>query len=60
MRKFAVVRDDMLKYGVKAEEIKIPVRATRTSVCYDIYSPVTETIPNGETKLIFSNLKAYF
>lgn len=60
MRKFAVVRDDMLKYGVKAEEIKLPVRATRTSVCYDIYSPITETIRNGETKLIFSNLKAYF
>lgn len=60
MRKFAVVKDEMLKYGVKAEEIKLPVRATRTSVAYDVYSPITETIPAGETRLIFSNLKAYF
>ena len=60
MRKFAVVKDEFLKYGVKAEDIKIPVRATRTSVAYDVYSPIQETIAPGETKLIFSNLKAYF
>ena len=60
MRKFAVVKDQFLKYDVKADEIKIPVRATRTSVAYDVYSPITVEIPSGETKLIFSNLKAYF
>ncbi len=60
MRKFAVVKDEFLKYGVKAEDIKIPVRATRTSVAYDVYSPIDEVIKPGETKLIFSNLKAYF
>ena len=60
MRKFSVVKDEFLKYGVKAEDIKIPVRATRTSVAYDVYSPIDEVIKPGETKLIFSNLKAYF
>lgn len=60
MRKFEVVKDEFIKYGVKAEEIKIPVRATRTSVAYDVYSPIDEVIPAGETKLIFSNLKAYY
>ena len=60
MRKFEVVKDEHLKYGVSADEIKIPVRATRTSVCYDVYSPIEEVIPAGETRLIFSNLKAYF
>ncbi|MBR2467684.1 MAG: dUTP diphosphatase [Clostridia bacterium] len=60
MRKFAVVKDEFLKYGVSADEIKIPVRATRTSVAYDVYSPIDEVIPAGETKTIFSNLKAYF
>lgn len=60
MRKFAVVKNEHLKYGVKAEDVKLPVRATKTSVAYDIYSPTQEVIPAGETKLIFSNLKAYF
>ncbi len=60
MRKFSVVKDEFLKYGVSASEIKIPVRATRTSVAYDVYSPIDEVIAPGETKIIFSNLKAYF
>lgn len=60
MRKFAVIKNEFLKYGVKAEEIKLPVRATKTSVAYDIYSPIDEILLPGETKLIFSNLKAYF
>lgn len=60
MRKFAVVKDEFLKYGVNAEDIKLPVRATKTSVGYDIYSPIDEVLLPGETKLIFSNIKAYF
>lgn len=60
MRKFAIVKDEFLKYSAKADEIKLPVRATKTSVAYDIYSPTEEVILPGETKLIFSNLKAYF
>lgn len=60
MRKFAVVKDEFLKYGVTKEEIKMPVRATRTSVAYDCYSPIDEVINPNETKLIFLNIKAYF
>ena len=60
MRKFAVVKDEFLKYDVKGEDIKLPVRATRTSVAYDCYSPIDEVINPGETKLIFTNVKAYF
>ncbi len=60
MRKFAVVKDEFLKYDVEADEIKLPVRATRTSVAYDCYSPIDEVINPNETKLIFTNVKAYF
>ena len=60
MRKFAVVKDEFLKYDVKAEDIKLPVRATRTSVAYDCYSPIDEVVNPNETKLIFTNVKAYF
>ena len=60
MRKFAVVKDEFLKYGVKSSDIKIPVRATKTSVAYDVYSPIDIDINAGATQLIFSNLKAYF
>lgn len=59
MRKFAKIRDEFLKYGQKADEIKMPVRATKHSVCYDCYSPIDEIIEPGETKLIFINVKAY-
>lgn len=60
MRKFAVVKDEFLKYGVSASDIKLPIRATRTSVAYDCYSPIDEIVNPGETKLIFTNVKAYF
>ena len=60
MRKFVVVRDEFLKYGVSKESIKLPIRMTRTSVCYDTYSPIDYVLQPGETKLIFTNVKAYF
>lgn len=59
MRKFVRVRDEFLKYGQKAEDIKMPVRATKHSVCYDCYSPIDIDIEAGETQLIFTNVKAY-
>lgn len=59
MRKFAKIKDEFLKYGQKAEEIKMPVRATKHSVCYDCYSPIDIIINPGETELIFLNVKAY-
>ena len=57
MRKFAPVRKEFKKYN--DDEIKMPVRATKHSVCYDCYSPIDEVVNPGETKLIFTNVKAY-
>ena len=59
MRKFEVVKDEFLKYGVKAEDLKKPVRATKHSVCYDCYSPINITIAAESTELVFINFKAY-
>lgn len=59
MRKFDKVKDEFLKYGQKAEDIKMPVRATKHSVCYDCYSPIEVDINPGDTELIFTNVKAY-
>lgn len=58
MRKFEIVKDEAIKYDNK--DIKLPVRATKNSVGYDFYSPIDVTIKAGETKLIFSNVKACF
>ena len=59
MRKFEVVKDEFLMYGVKAEELKKPVRATKHAVCYDCYSPIDTVIPAESTELVFINFKAY-
>lgn len=59
MRKFAKVKDEFLMYGQKADEIKMPVRATKHSVCYDCYSPISVDIKPGDTELVFINVKAY-
>ena len=57
MRKFAPVKEEFKKYN--NDEVKMPVRATKHSVCYDCYSPIDEVVNPGETKLIFTNVKAY-
>ena len=57
MRKFAPVKDEFKKYN--KDEVKMPVRATKHSVCYDLYSPIDEVVNPGETKLIFTNVKGY-
>lgn len=59
MRKFEVVKDEFLKYGVKAEDLKKPYRATKHSVCYDCFSPIDITIEPESTQLVFINFKAY-
>ena len=59
MRKFEKVKDLFIMYNQKPEDIKMPVRKTKHSVCYDCYSPIDEIIEPGETKLIFTNVKAY-
>lgn len=58
MRKFEPVKDEFVMYNSPAE--KMPVRATKFSVGYDFYSPIDATIAPGETKLIFTNIKAKF
>lgn len=58
MRKFEIVKDEFIKYDNK--DIKLPVRATKHSVCYDFYSPIEYILKSGETKLIFTNVKATF
>lgn len=60
MRKFEVVKKDHLKYDCRVEDIKLPKRATISSVGYDCYSPIDATILPNEIKLIFLNVKAYF
>ncbi len=57
MRKFAPVREEFKKYN--NDEVKMPVRATKNAVCYDLYSPIDEEVNPGETKLIFTNVKGY-
>ena len=58
MRKFEIVKDEFVKYD--NADVKIPVRATKHSVGYDFYSPIDYMLKPGETKLIFTNIKAMF
>ena len=59
MRKFEVVKPEFLKYGVKAEDLKKPYRATKHAVCYDCFSPIDVLIEPQSTELVFTNFKAY-
>lgn len=59
MRKFEVVREEFLKYGVDSKTLKRPFRATKHAVAYDCFSPIDITIPPESTELVFINFKAY-
>lgn len=59
MRKFEVVKEEFIKYGVKKENLKKPYRATKHAVCYDCFSPIDVTIDPQSTELVFTNFKAY-
>ena len=59
MRRFEVVEDKFLMYGVGKKELKKPYRATKHSVCYDCFSPIDIDIPPESTELVFINFKAY-
>lgn len=59
MRKFEVVKESCIMYGVKKDELKKPYRATKHSVCYDCFSPIDIEIPAESTELVFTNFKAY-
>ncbi|MBP5651123.1 MAG: hypothetical protein J6X00_00410 [Clostridia bacterium] len=58
MRKFEPVSKEFKKYN--DDQVKLPVRGTKTAVCYDFFSPVDEVLHAGERKLIFTNVKAKF
>lgn len=58
MRKFEVVKDEFIQYGVK--DIKMPFRATEHSAGYDLFSPIDVIIPPHKIQLIWTNIKAIF
>ena len=57
MRYFKIVRDECRHYP--DADIKLPTRATEHSAGYDFYSPVDVTIEPGESRLIFTDIKAH-
>lgn len=58
VRKFEIVCDYKLKYGLKAEDIILPKRSTKHSAGYDLYCPIDVTIPAGKIETIWTNVKA--
>lgn len=58
MRKFEIVKKEFIKYD--SNEINLPQRSTKHSVCYDFYSPITITLPAHKITLVWSNVKAIF
>ena len=56
-RYFEVVND---KYRKNVGEITLPTRATKSSIAYDFYSPVTITIPPMQSVMIWTDVKAHF
>lgn len=55
-RGFVVVKD---KCRTTDGEIKLPVRSDPRSAGYDFYSPVDIVIPPNESRLFFTDVKAY-
>ena len=58
MRKFEVVKQDAIQYGVVPN--KMPQRATKHSAGYDIYSPISTVIEPKKMQMIWTNIKASF
>ena len=56
-RYFEVVSDKSRKTN---GEIILPTRATKSSIAYDFYSPVTVTIPPMQSVMIWTDVKAHF
>ena len=54
MRKFEVVRKDAIQYGELPQ--KMPVRATKHSAGYDIYSPISTVIEPNSMQMIWTNV----
>ena len=58
MRKFEVVREDAIEYGILPP--KMPNRATKHSAGYDFYSPIDIVVEPKKMQMIWSNVKACF
>ena len=56
-RYFEVVSD---KFRKNKGKIILPTRATKSSIAYDFYSPVTITIPPMQSVMIWTDVKAHF
>ena len=56
-RYFEVVSD---KFHKNKSKIILPTRATKSSIAYDFYSPVTITIPPMQSVMIWTDIKAKF
>lgn len=56
-RYFEVVSDKFRKNKIK---IILPTRATKSSIAYDFYSPVTITIPPMQSVMVWTDVKAKF
>ena len=56
-RYFEIVSD---KYRKNEGEIILPTRATKSSIAYDFYSPVTITISPMQSVMIWTDIKAKF
>lgn len=58
MRKFEVVKKEAVQYGVF--DPKLPVRATKNSAGYDVFSPINVVIEPHTMQMIWTNVKAQF
>ena len=57
MRHFEVVSD---KYRKNNVDIKLPTRATKNSIGYDLYSPIAVDIEPMHSQMIWTDVKAIF
>lgn len=58
MRKFELVSENFRKH--KDKQIKMPVRATKHSAGYDIFSPIDIVIKPNTMEMIWTDVKAQF
>lgn len=58
LRGFEVVSDNKRKHPTKV--INLPQRATKSSIAYDVFSPIDVVIPPMESRMIWTDVKAYF
>lgn len=58
-RGFEIVDEEHLKSYGSIEEVIMPLRGTKHAAGYDFFLPFDTTIKPGETKLVWSDIKAF-